>query len=151
MNSEFAQVGRDLFLVKRIPFSLTKVYEGFAETEGLAHFDGETLYLEFRTKDSFVGLLKSDVKQVPLRIGDLEFVSLKHRMFHSRLTLRAQSLGAVEPFPNRRGSEVMLRFKRSYRAEVEEIASAMVLAISEARLACIEETDWLDEEGERVC
>ena len=33
--------------MKRIPFSFD-VYEGFAEAEGLVHYDGETLWFEFR-------------------------------------------------------------------------------------------------------
>jgi len=123
--------------MKRIPFSWD-VYEGFAEADGLAHYDGETLWFEFQTKDSLIGLLKSDVVQVSLRVGDLESVGLKHRMLHSYLTLRARSLGAVEEFPSRREAEVELRFKRQYRLEVEELSSALALAISEAWLARLE-------------
>ena len=103
-----------------------------------------------RRSGSSFGLLKSDVEQVSLRTGDLESVGFKHRMLHSYLTLRARSLGAVEEFPSRRGAEVELRFKRQYRLEVEEISSALALAISEAWLASLE-ADWLGEEGKRPC
>lgn len=128
-----------------IPFSLPKVYEGFAKAEGVARYENKTIFLEFRTKDTFVGLVKSDVKQVALRAGDLESVSLKHRMLRSHLTLRARSLEAVEQFPGRRGAEIELRFKRQYRAEVENISSRLALAISEARLARLDdETNWID-------
>jgi hypothetical protein len=131
--------------MKSIPFSVPEVYEGLAETDGLARFDGTALWLEYQTKDAIVGLLKSGVKQVALRPTDLESVALKHRMFRSYLTLRARSLAAVEQLPGTRGPEIKLRFKRQYRPELNDIASALSVAISEAMLARLEdESDWLD-------
>ena len=132
--------------MKNIPFSLPKVYEGFAKAEGVAHYDGDSFWLEFQIRDGLMGLLKSEVKQVPLLAEDLEAVHLKHRMFRSHLTLRARSLEAVEILPGCRGAEVRLRFERQYRAEVEEILSGLALAISEARLSRLYDEDGLLDE-----
>ncbi len=131
--------------MKSIPFSLKKVYEGFAETQGIVRYEDEIIWLEFQTKDSFIGLIKSDVQEVSLPANDLETVVAKHKMFRSDLTLRARSLQALEQFPNRKGAEVVLQFKRQYRDDVKELTSALLLAISEAKLTRLEDKGHWDE------
>lgn len=129
-----------------IPFSFTNVYEGLAEAEGLARFEDDTLWLEFQTKDSFIGLIKSEIKRIPLRAADLDSAKLKHKLMYSYLSLRASSLGALEQFPNRKGAEVELSFKRKYRDEVESLVSAILLSISEAKLTRLDnQSKLLDE------
>ncbi len=131
--------------MKSIPFSLKKVYEGFAETQGLVRYEDETIWLEFQAKDSFIGLLKSGVRQVSIQANDLETVVAKHKLFRSDLTLRTRSLQVLAQFPNRKGAEVVLQFRRQYRDDVKELTSALLLAISEAKLTRLEDKGHWDE------
>lgn len=130
--------------MKNIPFSLKKVYEGLAKTEGLLRYENDTVWLEFQTKDSFFGLIKSEIKKVPMHAKDLESAALKHRMRRSYLTLRSTSLSALEQLPNRDGAEVVFEFKRQYRDELDQMMPALLLAISEAKIARLDDAGMWD-------
>lgn len=128
-----------------LPFKLTDVYGGFAEAEGLARYEGQTLWLELQTKDAFFGVLQSGVKKVSLSVADLDEVQLKHRPFRSYLTLRARSMDALDPIPGTTGAELKLIFVRKHRQAVASLHSSLALAISEAKLARLDdETDPLE-------
>lgn len=122
-----------------LPFKLTEVYGGFAEAEGLVRYESETLWLELQTKDAFFGVLQSGVKKITLRAADLDAVQLKRRPFSARLTLRARSLEALEEIPGTTGAEITLVFPRRHREAAASLCSSLALAISEARLARLDE------------
>ena len=131
--------------MQTLPFKLTDVYGGFAEAEGLARYEGETLWLELQTKDAFFGVLQSGVKKISLRVADLDEVQLKHRPFRSYLTLRARTMETMSPVPGTTGAELKLVFLRKHREAVASLHSSLALAISEAKLARLDDgSDPLD-------
>ncbi len=117
------------------PFSLANPYQGLAQIDGCAQFDGATLWIEFQTRDSLVGWLKGDVARVPFDIDDLDAVDLKHGPFRSHLHLVLQSQTQASEVPGSRGAEVRLRFGRAHRDEVNAFYEVLAAALVAADLA----------------
>jgi len=44
-----------------LPFTIPDLYADFAEAQGIARLDDDILILEYQTKDSIVGMIKSDI------------------------------------------------------------------------------------------
>ncbi len=62
-------------MMNAVPFSL-EVYGGLGECDGLLKNEHKSLLLEFQTRDSVAGILKSDVKRVQIPLTDLASVRL---------------------------------------------------------------------------
>ncbi len=104
-----------------IPF-VTDAVGGFAVTEGVLRLDAQGLTLEFLTKDSVVGLIRSDVRQVRLDLDDIEQVEHLVHPFGARLRIRARSLQAIADVPGQDGPEVVLKHKARHGAAVRSLS-----------------------------
>lgn len=117
-----------------VPFSISDAYEGLADVEGLARFEGNALTLEFQTKDAFFGLVKTNVQEVSIALDDLVIAQFTKNMFRATLHLRVRSMALFEKVPGAKRGEVKLRFARKYRDEAHALASRLQLRLSEHRL-----------------
>ena len=74
-----------------LPFQIPSLYSDLAYADGLLSIEGETLALEIQTKDSIIGLLKSNVKEIHIPIADLADVTFKSKWFtHNLLSFYMQ-------------------------------------------------------------
>jgi len=108
-----------------IPFSIA-AYDGFASVEGLMSFDDLSLTLEFELKDSVVGLLKSDVKNVQIPVEEIVSIELHKGWFRTRLAIQASTLNATKGIPESSQGRVTLSIARSHRDAVEQLVSRVV-------------------------
>jgi hypothetical protein len=120
--------------MQSIPFSIPNVYEGFAETEGLIRFEKDVLILEYQTKDSIVGVLKSGLKEVRIPLSELDSINFEKKLFKTQLTVRARKMSTFADIPANKQGEATLRFIRKNRDAAEELASNLALRISEYKL-----------------
>ncbi len=116
--------------MKSIPFSIPDVYEGFAETEGLIRLEADVLIMEFETKDSLVGFLKSKLKEVQVPLNELSAVSFKKKHFKALLTLSSNKMSLFADVPASKQGEVTLQFARKNRDEAEHLASSLSQKVS---------------------
>ena len=132
-----------------VPFSISDAYEGLADVDGLARFDGQALTLEFQTKDAFFGMIKSDVQNVQISLTDLASVHFAKKMFGATLTLRVHSMALVEKIPGARRGEIKLRFARKHRDEAHTLVSQVQLRLSEHKLERMDEEMRKLDDGNR--
>jgi len=105
-----------------IPFSIS-VYEGLGEAEGLIRFDAESLKLEFEVKDSIVGILKSDLKEICIPLGDLES---RKGWLSTSLVIQTSSLRTTRRIPGSDQGRMTLAIARRHRADAAKMLSHML-------------------------
>lgn len=126
----------------RLPFTLSDVYSGFAEANGLLYVQrDDVLVVEVQVKDAFLGVVKSKPKRTYIPFRDIVSLDFKKNWFITRLTIRVTSLEHLNNFPGDHQGEVKLNIKRRDREEAKQLASYVNLRISEIRLDMMDEGD----------
>jgi len=121
-----------------LPFKIDDLYEGFAESEGLLSFDKLSLKIEFSTKDSFIGLIKSDLKLVYIPLNKIAKIKYKKGFFSDKMFIVTNSLDVAQKLPGSEGNEVELGIKKKNREDAQMFSSRINLLIAENRLDEIE-------------
>ena len=85
----------------RVPFSIGELYGGLAKADGILHFDGRELVLEFQVKDDVVGYVSSGVKTVVVPLPEIVSLKLTTGWFGltNLLELRAGNLFTLRNVP----------------------------------------------------
>src|SRR5262249_17377221 len=117
-----------------LPFSIPKVYEGFAKAHGIARMTSSGLTLEFEVKDGIVGMIKSGVREVQISIDDLHVLELRKGWLRTRLFIRTRRMTAVTRIPGNRAGVIELRVAREDRQIAETLVSLVMLKLSEREL-----------------
>ncbi len=103
-------------------FTLPDVHHGLAQSSGLLQIQDDALLIEFETKDSVFGLLRSGVREVRVPIRDLASARLERQIWNSRLILRGQRLKCFDGIPGHDGGQIKLTLDRNSRLAGERIA-----------------------------
>ena len=111
-----------------------EVFEGLAETDGLLSFDADSLKLEFQTKDSIFGVIKSNIKKVFIPLDKIRNIEFKKGFFKDKLFIYTNSLDVVKKLPGGEGNEIKLILKKKNRIDTRNFSSKVNLLISENRL-----------------
>jgi hypothetical protein len=118
-------------------FSLPNVYQGLGLGAGIATATAEGLRLEFEVKDGFVGMLKSGVQNVDIRMNELYSVNLKQGWFTTKLFVRTRSMSTLQSIPGADGAQVELRIARKDRRAAQNLVSMLTLSLSELQLRAL--------------
>ena len=121
-----------------LPFFIPKVYEGLAKANGIARISPAGLTLEFQVKDSFVGMLTSEVREVHISIDDLLHLELRKGWFKTRLVIRTRRMAAVNMIPGNHVGGIELGVTRQDRKIAETLVSILALSRSERELENLE-------------
>jgi hypothetical protein len=89
-------------------FRLKDIYFGFAICEGILFLTKDSVIIEYYTKDSVVGLLKSDLKTIKIDFSEIINAEVKSSIFSRKLIIRLKSLGKIidTPFSNTKNNAV---------------------------------------------
>ena len=128
-----------------VPFS-SEAYEGLADVKGLVRFENDILYLEFQTQDAFLGVVKSQMKQIQIPVRDVVLVDLEGRFRH-HLILQVRRLDLVADLPKSEGGHIKLRINRRHRPAAGDLISEIKLRLSELRYNQVVEEGQSFEEG----
>lgn len=101
----------------------------------------EGIELEYQEQDSFVGLIKSDVKTLHLSYQDLEAIEFKKGWFRAKIILKTSSLELLQELPGNEQGECTLKVKRKYRDEAQNTIAQARIALSEHKLDQMENGD----------
>ena len=94
-----------------VPFSIS-YYEGLAIAEGLLRLENDELIFEFMTRDGVFGLVKSELKKVPLLLEEVQSVEFRRGAFGSSLFVQSTSLEAVNSIPGQKQGRLKLAIAR---------------------------------------
>jgi hypothetical protein len=111
----------------QLSFAIPEVYQGFAAVGGVAIITAEGLRLEYETRDRVVGFIRSGVKQVLVPWDELMAVEFQKGIWGAKLRLRTASMNSLGDIPGREGNELLLKFGRDRRQEVEAFAQRLQL------------------------
>jgi hypothetical protein len=117
-----------------VPFSIPQAYGGFAECHGVVRCDAEGLRLEFESKDGFLGVLKTPIRDLRIPLTDLQRIEFKPGWFSATLELQSRSLRTWEGVPGAEGSSLALDIARRDREAAAELASVVSLRVCERDL-----------------
>jgi hypothetical protein len=123
----------------RIPFTIPNLYADFAEAKGVMHFEQNDLILEFQTKDTVLGLIKSDVKEERIALEDLHSVGFNKKFFKGELIIKARKMHVLGKIPGSEQGEITLIIARKDRDAAAQFAVEMELIISEYKLKKLDE------------
>ena len=76
-------------------FRLKDIYFGFAICEGILFLTKDSVIIEYYTKDSVVGLLKSDLKTIKIDFSEIFNAEVKSSIFSRKLIIRLKSLSKI--------------------------------------------------------
>ena len=124
-----------------LPFRISGVYGDFAELPGIARLDDDgSFVLEFQITDGLVGVFKSELREVRIRVADLEEVTFKRGLFSCALTLRVRRMGVLASIPGSRDGEIRLRCKRRHWKVAQELASILSMRLVDHQLGDISDS-----------
>jgi hypothetical protein len=93
-------------------------------------FDGESLVIEFQTRDGMFEVLLSDIRRVTLPLPALTAFTWKPGWFGGALDLSVASLDLTRDLPGSEPGGVHLRVRRKDRAAAEHLANEVQLALA---------------------
>jgi hypothetical protein len=124
--------------MESVPFTIPNVYQGFAETRGVARLEGDDLVLEFQTKDSVFGVLKSVIKRVKLPLSEIASIEFQKKYFSSWLSVRMRGVNIAQDVPNDGQGGISLQIARKHRQIAQRLAMDVELRDAEIHLEHIE-------------
>jgi len=129
-------------------FRLKDIYFGFAICEGILFLTKDSVIIEYYTKDSVVGLLKSDLKTIKIDFSEIINAEVKSSFFSRKLIIRLKSLGKIidTPFANTKNNavtesntlEIPFKFGKETLFKARSIAAYINEQISNSTLENIE-------------
>ncbi len=114
-----------------LPIKLSNSYEGLAESKGLVSFEKDTVRLQFQTKDSIFGVLKSDLKDVDIPLKNIQEIGYKKSLLDNKLTIKVDDLRLIRELPDSDNSEISLSVARANIEDAIDLVRAIKLDISE--------------------
>ena len=107
------------------PFTIKHVFAGLAEANGIVRLEGNTIELEFQTKDSIAKVIKTEVKKISIPITDIQEITFKKGMWENKLILRVTKLSLISEVPNQEDGEIKLSIGNKYTEMAQELASKL--------------------------
>ena len=113
-----------------VPFTLDKLYAGFAECDGLLRDEGDHVCLEFQVKDKIAGILKTGVRQVRIPLRDLVSVTLTKGWLGSswlgvKIVLQAARMETLQDMPGASQGRIELSIARKDRDAAETFVAGL--------------------------
>ncbi|MEM0997474.1 MAG: hypothetical protein AAGN35_10360 [Bacteroidota bacterium] len=93
-------------------FKTEKVYEGFAQMEGVMTTTEQGLRMEYVIKDNFIGVLKGNKKSILIPYGAIAEVDYKRNLFVSRFRISVNDMEVLGKFPGAKNGRLSLKVMR---------------------------------------
>ena len=118
----------------RIHFTSLEAYSGFASIEGIVRTAPDHIALDYQIKDSLVGVVKSNKKELIIPYEEIEEFEYKRNWFVSRLKITVFNLELLEQFPAAKNGQIVLKIKRNIKELAKDLESYVKLRMSEIKL-----------------
>jgi len=105
-----------------IPFNIENSSHGLTEVQGLMRVENHHLVLEYRTADTILGLVKTELKEVWIPLVELESIVYRKRFFglHRRLVIKARKQSSFGAFPESKLGQIELHIQWRDRTAAED-------------------------------
>lgn len=123
------------FPTYHLPFTIPSIGIGLQAMSGIAHFQKDTLRIEYEVKDAILGIVRSAPREASLTVAQLLQVTMRRKLFGSKLEIQTRSLVDLADIPGSEAGRLVLHVKRGDRSTAERMASTISLRISEHNLS----------------
>ena len=136
-----------------ISFKIEGAHGGFSVVNGMAKVSRAGIVLEFEAK--ILGMMKTGIKEVRVRLNEIEEARLKKRLFKSTLEIWLNNFKTLSEIPNKDG-RIILQISKDDRARAVEAIKLLQTAKSESAALEILRTpvsrlfDETDDEPEKL-
>ena len=113
-------------------FQIPDLYHSLAVATGIARVHDDHLHLEFETRDTIFGALKSELKEVRVPLEEIANVRLERIFWSTKLTLQSHRLKSFEHVPGHKGGQIVLVIDPQTRAAAEQLAEEIATRISQS-------------------
>ena len=124
-----------------IPFESVDYNHGLKRAKGLFKLGQGGIELEYQEQDSFIGIIKSDLRTIHLPYEELEAIEFKKGWFSAKVMLKTSSMALLEELPGNEQGICTLKVKRRHWNEAQNTISKARIALSEHKLDQLENGD----------
>lgn len=117
-----------------IPFESVDYSHGLKRAKGLLKLGEGGIELEYQEQDSFIGIIKSDLRTIHLPYEELEAIEFEKGWFSAKILLKTSSMALLEKLPGNEEGICTLKVKRKHRDEAQNTISKARIALSEHKL-----------------
>jgi hypothetical protein len=123
-----------------VAVTLENSWAGLASNTGLLRLEGDSLVLEFETKDGVLQLLKSGVKRIALPLTEVEACQWKPGWFGGKIELSVRSLAALDGIAGAAQGRVTLGVSRKDRDKAFGLVASVELALAHRIVRAMEDS-----------
>jgi len=126
-----------------LPFTIANSDNFLMESHGIVRLEGLNIHIEYQSKDSVFGVVKTKVKELDVALDQIQVIQFKKGFFSQSLYIQAKQMKIFGDVPGSKQAGIDLKIKRSDRKTAEYLASAANLRLSELRLAAYDSKEEL--------
>lgn len=119
---------------RSVPFEIPDINHGLKRAKGLFKLEKDGIELEYQLQDSFIGVIKSEIKNFHLPYGELKNIRFEKGWFRTKIILEATSIRTFENLPGADHAVCTLRVKRKNWKEARDVVSKAMMQLSEYKL-----------------
>jgi hypothetical protein len=123
-----------------VPVRMEDSWAGLASNLGLLRLEGESLLLEFETKDEVLQVLKSEVKRIAVPLTAVEACRWKPGWFRGQIELSVHGLDTLAGVPGATQGRVTLHVARKDRPKAFGVVANVELALARRVVRAAEES-----------
>lgn len=117
-----------------LPFTQSDIYLGFAEISGLLQITGQTLQMEYRVKDTTLGLLDSSVKSCHIPLHIIHSVDVEKKWFSVKFEITFNRTPDLDnPFQLEEENILTLSVKKKDFEKAKTFRSVLMYEIPERK------------------
>jgi len=124
-----------------VPVTLESSWAGLASNSGLLRLEGDTLVLEFETKDDVLQMLKSGVKRAAVPLTEVDACRWKPGWFGGKIELSVRSMSALSGIAGASQGRVVLGVSRKDRDRAFGLVANVELALAHRVVRAAEESE----------
>ena len=117
----------------RIDFTIPDLYGSMAEAKGLAHIEDTVLSIEFETRDTIFGALKSKAKEIHVPFKDITSVQIDRGLWQTKIRIHGRKLHSFSEVPGSAGGEAVLVISRQSRLNAERFTRELAKRVAKDR------------------
>lgn len=122
-----------------VPVKLESTWAGLAENAGLLRLEGDSLMLEFETKDGVLEVLRSGPQHHRIPLSEIEACRWKRGWFGGELEVATRNLGVLGGIPGAAQGRIVLQVSRRDRDAAFALASSVELILAHEVLRAAED------------
>jgi len=128
------------FLNPSVPVTLDSSWGGLASNSGLLRLEGDTLVLEFETKDDVLKVLKSGVKRFAVPLTEVEACRWHRGWFGGKIELSVRRMNVLDGIAGAGQGRVTLGVSRNDRDRAFGLVTNVELAMAHRMVRAAEES-----------